>query len=140
MAETDRIAELARRVRALEDAREIEALHHRYVRCLADRDWQGCADCYADDAYVLSSPVIHVDGDQAIREWTWHRHHCEFRTSFGTMRIWGPWSEGRYRCEYARIDGDWKFTRVWFRVVAPDSDDELVSMRPGQSVARPGRG
>lgn len=64
MAETDRIAELERRVRAPEDAREIEALHHRYVRCLADRAWQGCADCYADDAYVLSSPVIHVDGDQ----------------------------------------------------------------------------
>ena len=64
---------------------------------------------------------------------------CEFGNSFGTMRIWGPWSEGRYRCGYAR-NGDWNFTRVWFRVVAPDSDDELASMRRGQVVGRPGRG
>ncbi|MQA85256.1 MAG: hypothetical protein GEV03_11680 [Streptosporangiales bacterium] len=96
--DSDRLDEIERRLRVLEDIKEIEYLQHRYVRCLADRDWQGCVDCYADDAvcdirthgvkrgkkeieqlilgelasmvksrdaYVLSSPIIHVDGDRA---------------------------------------------------------------------------
>jgi hypothetical protein len=80
------------------------------------------------DGYILSSPSIKVTGDTAYGEWTWHRLQCEFRTSFGMMRVWGPWSEGMYKCHYARINGEWKIKDLWFRVIRPDSDDELAAL------------
>jgi len=83
------------------------------------------------DGYVLSSPSITVSGDAAYGEWTWHRMQCEFRTSFGMMRVWGPWTEGKYKCHYARINGEWKIKDLWFRVLRPDSDDELAALPAG---------
>ena len=75
--------------------------------------------------YVLSSPVIHVDGDSATGEWTWHRYLCEFPVMGAQLRVPGPWLEGRYRCEYVRQDGRWRFSGMWFRVVLPDRDPEV---------------
>jgi ketosteroid isomerase-like protein len=72
--------------------------------------------------YVLSSPVIHVDGDRATGRWTWHRYLCEFPVMGAQLRVPGPWMEGRYTCEYVRRDGRWLFSGMWFRVVLPDSD------------------
>lgn len=165
-----RLEELERRLASLEDVKSIQELQHRYIRCLADRDWQGCLDCYSDDAvcdlrahgilrgraqiadlilgelpnvvrthdaYVLSSPEIEVDGDHARGTWTWHRHQCEFRTSFGLQRVWGPWSEGRYRCEYVRERGEWRMSHVWFRVVSPDTDEQLAALAPDSVIGRP---
>jgi hypothetical protein len=82
------------------------------------------------DGYVLSSPVIDLElgSDHAYGEWTWHRHICEFRTTGGYMRVWGPWLEGRYKCHYERVDGTWKFKDMWFRVVLPDPDPEKDEM------------
>lgn len=77
--------------------------------------------------YVLSSPDIVVEGDRARGTWTWHRLFCEFPTATGMLRVWGPWYEGRYRCEYLREDGRWKFARVHFRVVLPDADAQPPS-------------
>lgn len=88
------------------------------------------------DAYVLSSPVIMVDGDHATGEWTWHRHYCELLTRQGAaINVWGPWMEGRYRCEYIRRDGQWKFIHLWFRTVAPDpdADQRLKAQRAQQA-------
>lgn len=81
------------------------------------------------DGYILSSPVISVDGDSATGEWIWHRLQSDFHTALGTMRVWGPWSEGKYVCEYRRSDGVWRISRLWFRVHAPDSDDELLAAK-----------
>lgn len=158
-----RIEKLEKRLDELESVREIEKLQQQYVRDLAERNWQGIADAYSDDAicdirlhgvhhgkdsiekmfasdlqdvvvsndgYVLSSPDITVDGDTAYGEWIWHRFQCEFKTAFGMMRIWGPWSEGLYKCHYARIDGVWKIQNLWFRVLRPDADDEVVAQSP----------
>ncbi len=86
------------------------------------------------DGYVLCSPSIRVEGDLAHGEWTWIRLQCEFRTAFGLMRVWGPWSEGRYKCEYARVDGRWKIKSLWFRVIRPDSDEELLAMSKDQVI------
>lgn len=154
---------LRRQVQRLEDIESIKSLHRRYIRKLADRDWEGMADFFTDDAvtdirwhgrtegkqqliedvfdelhtlvksadgYVLSSPVIEIEpgSDHAYGEWTWHRHICEFRTMGGYMRVWGPWLEGRYRCHYERVDGDWKFKDMWFRAVLPDRDPEPEEM------------
>jgi hypothetical protein len=91
------------------------------------------------DGYVLSSPVIEVEpgADLAYGEWTWHRHICEFRTTGGYMRVWGPWLEGRYRCTYQRVDGEWKFKDMWFRVVLPDVDPEKEEMDRRMGADRP---
>jgi ketosteroid isomerase-like protein len=74
--------------------------------------------------YLLTSPILQVDNDTAVGEWTWHRHICEFATPAGITRVWGPWLEARYWCTYARRDGAWKFTHVRFRVILPDPDEE----------------
>jgi SnoaL-like domain len=90
----------------------------------------------AHDAYVLSSPVVKVDGERATGEWTWHRHYCELLTRQGAaVNVWGPWMEGRYRCQYVKRDGEWKFIYLWFRTVAPDpgADDRLKELRSRQS-------
>jgi hypothetical protein len=78
------------------------------------------------DGYVLSSPVIEVDGATATGRWTWHRHMCEFPVMGGTLRVFGPWWEGRYHCTYRRVDGRWKFSAMTFRLVAPDRDGEVA--------------
>jgi ketosteroid isomerase-like protein len=159
----EEIDRLRLQVQRLEDIESIKALHRRYIRKLADRDWEGMADFYTEDAvtdirwhgrtegkqqlvedvfdelhkivksadgYVLSSPVIEIEAgsDRAYGEWTWHRHVCDFRTTGGYMRVWGPWLEGRYKCVYERVDGEWKFKDVWFRVVLPDPDPEPEEM------------
>jgi uncharacterized protein (TIGR02246 family) len=68
--------------------------------------------------YVLSSPVIAVEGDEASGTWTWHRLHAS-----------GTWEEGRYRCRYRRTDDGWRFAAMHFRVVAPDPDDTREETR-----------
>jgi ketosteroid isomerase-like protein len=77
------------------------------------------------DGYVLSSPVIDIAGDVATGAWTWHRHLCDFPVMGGTLRVFGPWWEGRYRCTYRREDGQWKFATMHFRLAAPDRDAQL---------------
>ena len=83
----------------------------------------------AKDGYILSSPDITVseDGESASGVWTWHRLQADFRTTWGPMRVWGPWSEGTYVTEYRRVDGQWKISKLWFRVHAPDHDEEFVA-------------
>ena len=73
--------------------------------------------------YVLSSPVVEVDGDTATGTWTWHRFNADAVVGMKQVRVWGVWEEGRYRCQYRRIDGVWRFARMHFRVVLPDRDD-----------------
>jgi ketosteroid isomerase-like protein len=81
------------------------------------------------DGYVLSSPVIEVDGDLATGAWTWHRHLCEFPVGGALLRVFGPWWEGRYRCTYRRDAGEWRFATMHFRLVAPDPDIEADEAR-----------
>jgi uncharacterized protein (TIGR02246 family) len=73
--------------------------------------------------YVLSSPVVAVDGDTASGTWTWHRFNADAIVGVKQVRVWGVWEEGRYWCEYRRVDGTWRFQSMRFRVVAPDHDD-----------------
>jgi ketosteroid isomerase-like protein len=83
---------------------------------------------HSNDGYILSSPDIVVDGDTGRATWTWHRLQADFKTSLGMLRVWGPWSEGRYETEYVRQDGEWKISKLWFRVHAPDPDEEMVEI------------
>jgi ketosteroid isomerase-like protein len=159
----ERLDRLERKLQRLDSIDSIKNLHRTYIRKLADRDWEGMADFFTDDAttdirwhgrtegkqelvekvfsvlhgmvkshdgYILSSPVVTVadDGETADGEWTWHRHVCEFRTTGGFTRVWGPWLEGRYKCQYRFVEGRWLFSDMWFRVVLPDRDPEADEM------------
>jgi uncharacterized protein (TIGR02246 family) len=70
-------------------------------------------------AYVLSSPVIEVEGDAARGVWSWHRFSAQ-----------GDWQEGRYRCRYRRDDDVWRFAHMHFRVVLPQHDDAPDTTEP----------
>jgi ketosteroid isomerase-like protein len=74
--------------------------------------------------YVLSSPVLDVTGDTAAGQWTWHRFLADGTVAGKSVRVWGVWEEGRYRCSYRRIPYGWRFSRMHFRVVRPDHDDD----------------
>ncbi|GAA4430908.1 hypothetical protein GCM10023169_34840 [Georgenia halophila] len=161
----DRLRTLETKVDELTSVQEIERVQQQYLRDLADRNWDGVADAYAEDAvcdirnhgrhegrenisamlsaelqpvvktrdaYMLSSPSIVVDGDKAYGEFVWHRFQCEFRTSFGMLRVWGPWSEGIYKVHYERVNGAWKIKDLWTRVIRPDSDDEIAAATDGR--------
>jgi hypothetical protein len=90
------------------------------------------------DGYVLSSPLIEVDGDEATGSWTLHRHRCEFTAMGATLRVFGPWWEGRYECSYRCVDGRWKFSALTFRLVAPDSDIEVGPPTPVRGASHAG--
>src|SRR4051794_35516423 len=45
-----RVEELQGRLSRLEDIEEIKQLHRRYIRKLADRDWDGMSDFFTQDA------------------------------------------------------------------------------------------
>ncbi len=83
------------------------------------------ADVPLDGAgYVLSSPVVDVNGDSASAVWTWHRFHSQAIVAGAPTRVFGVWQEGRYHCEYRRDDSGWRFSKMHFRVVRPDLDPE----------------
>ncbi|MGO2112400.1 MAG: nuclear transport factor 2 family protein [Pseudoclavibacter sp.] len=162
-----RLETLESKIDELTSVQQIHELQQTYLRDLSDRNWDGVALAYADDAvcdirqhgvhrgiesirgmfatdlspvvkskdaYMLTSPRITVDGDTAYGEYVWHRFVCEFRTSFGMQRIWGPWSEGIYKVHYRRIDGAWKITDLWTRVIRPDHDDEIANLPEGAVI------
>lgn len=87
--------------------------------------FQHMADVPLDGAsYLLSSPVITVTGDTATGVWTWHRFYSSGEVSGRQIAIWGVWDEGRYDCEYARVGGRWRFSRMRFRIVRPTPDSD----------------
>jgi ketosteroid isomerase-like protein len=73
--------------------------------------------------WLLSSPVVHVTGDAASGEWTWHRFLADGTVAGRPVRVWGVWEEGRYRCSYRLTRHGWRFSRMRVRVVRPDHDD-----------------
>jgi ketosteroid isomerase-like protein len=117
-----RIEELEQRLSRTEDIEAIKQMHHRYIRKLADRDWEGLADFYAEDA---------------VTDIRWHGRtegKAELLTVFeelekiigsadgyilsspviemepGADTAYGEWTWHRHICEF-RLSGG--FMRVW---------------------------
>jgi hypothetical protein len=75
------------------------------------------------DGYLLTSPIVDVHGDEATGLWTWTRLYCDHQNPLGmTLRVWGPWMEGRYNATYAKVGGRWLIKYLGFRSTAPDPD------------------
>ncbi|HEV7743174.1 MAG TPA: nuclear transport factor 2 family protein, partial [Pseudolysinimonas sp.] len=141
------------------------ALHARFVRAVADREFDSLASYFAPDAtidmrthgpkqgadeiaahfahmvtmplvgagYILSSPEVTVAGDEADGRWTWHRLYSSADIAGRAVRVWGVWEEGRYDCRYIRLNGEWKFAYMRFRIVRPDADPEGAPLPPRES-------
>ena len=154
--QVDALRALEARIDALESRESIEALHARFVRAVADREFDDLASYFSADAtidmrthgpkqgsaaiaehfehmvtvpllgagYILSSPEVTVSGDDADGRWTWHRLYSTADIAGRPVQVWGVWEEGRYDCRYVRVDGEWKFAYMRFRIVRPDPDPE----------------
>ncbi len=133
--------ELARRLQTLEDIEQIKNLQHQYIFYLLNNQWKEMAECFTEDAYAniwrhgahkgkseiyrlftekiarvnpadrprdahfTIMPIITVDGDKAKGQWMLYIFNG------GTA---GRYAQGRYDCEYAKVDGKWKFSKlVW---------------------------
>jgi ketosteroid isomerase-like protein len=135
------LEEMEKRVGVLEDIEAIKKMHREYVYALASQQWDDMLDCFADDGvadiwnhgprkgkkeienlfksfegkilpthgHLVTQPVINVDGEKAEGHWILY------------LFLPGPeveWFQGRYDCNYVKIDGKWKFsylkyTRPW---------------------------
>jgi hypothetical protein len=55
-----------------------------------------------DEGHILAQPVIEIDGDNAKGHWI----------MFVFMKEPMGWRQCRYDCEYARENGEWKFSSM----------------------------
>jgi len=134
--------QIERRLRAVEATQEILNLHNEYLFYLNQKQWRAMADCFTEDAaadihqkrkgredifrlftdviaklnagksrdvHFAVQPVIQVDGDQAKGHWLIYIFISDAET--GNARRWIP---GRYDCEYARVEGKWKFSSLTY--------------------------
>jgi len=139
---------------ALED---IKALMARRVRCIDEKDWDGFAACYTEDAVshsMSSAPGGNVTGRQQIGEWlakalegitTVHQVHLpeiEFVEEDTAKAIWPlndvlSWEKdgqrrwmhgyGHYRQTIVRIDGRWLIREHHLTRLLVDSGSEPLA-------------
>ncbi len=130
--------ELLKRLTALEDLEAIRRLHQEYISCLDNLEFDRALDFFTDDAevevrnsgvlkgkknfariyvevlakrkerhdgHLAVQPVLTVDGDTARGHWTIY------------MLLSVPeidWVQGRNDCEYRKVDGAWKISKLKF--------------------------
>ena len=131
-----KIEKLEKKVRELEDLEEIKMMHREYLFYISNLEFDKALDCFTDDivsdvanygviqgkeavtkffkeviyknvatsrdAHFTGQAVIELDGDKAKGHWMFYR--------FLGRPAAQVWVQGRYDCEYARVDGQWKFS------------------------------
>ena len=140
------LAELERRLGALEDIEAIKQLKYRYWRHLDLKQWDELARCFAADATVcyssgkyeftgvaaimqfLSQSLGHERGSVTIH----HGHHPEIEllsaaSARGTWALYnymfnlkqnrGIRIGAYYDDRYVKLDGDWKFEHIGYRYI-----------------------
>jgi ketosteroid isomerase-like protein len=135
----------------LDDIEEIRQLKYRYFRCLDSKDWEGLADCLAQDcSAAYDSGKYSYQGRDAIMEFLsgslgsseivslHHGHHPEIELT-GSDSARGTWyledylvfveADARlrgaafYHDEYRRVDGSWKISRTGYVRTFEESND-----------------
>ncbi len=135
--------ELEKRVRVLEDIEAIKQFHINYVYLLCNLQWDDMVECFAEDAtmellgegvvrgkkeiggvfrnvlaervkrndgHFVGQPIITVNGDRAKGRWILYLFFAEPEVR---------WLQGRQDCEYVRVNGEWKFSKVKFTAPWP---------------------
>lgn len=135
--------ELEKRVKVLEDIEAIKKFHINYVYLLCNLQWDDMVDCFAEnatmelldqgvvkgkkeiggvfrnvlaervkrnDGHFVGQPIINVEGDKAKGQWILYLFFAE-----PEVRL----LQGRQDCEYIRVKGEWKFSKVKFTAPWP---------------------
>ena len=142
------LEEIERRLVTLEDVEKIKQLHQHYINLMDDLRYEEVLDMFTEDAtlevrnfgvkrgraemaevyldilaknrgdirydgHMAIQPEIMVDGDTAQGTWLIY-------ILFSKPEI--AWVQGKNECEYRRIDGKWKISKLKFtRTLASDS-------------------
>ena len=132
------LQELERRVRAIEDLEDIKKMQRYYMSCLDNLQFSKALDLFTEDAevevrnsgvlkgkksfsqiylgtlakrterhegHLVGQPVITVDGDRAAGYWMVYMF-------FSVPTV--EWVQGRNDCEYVKVNGKWKFSKLKF--------------------------
>ena len=132
------IEALEKRVRALEDMEEIRKMHRDYMSCHDSLEFEKALTFFTDDAevevwksgvmkgrenysklftgflarrkerhdgHLVGQPMLTVDGDTAKGTWIVY-------IFFSVPNI--EWVQGRHDCEYVKVNGEWKFSKLKF--------------------------
>ena len=67
--------------------------------------------------HFVNQPVISVDGDKATGHWLLYIFIFHAQTPTGPSY---KWVQGRYDCEYVKVNGKWKFSFVKFKEPWPE--------------------
>ena len=141
------IEDLEKRVQALEDAEEIKKLHQKYIDLMDNLKYEEVLDLFTEnakvevrnlgvkkgkkelreiyidvlaknrgnerfDGHMAVEPDITVNGDTA--EGTWLIYMLFSRPEL-------QWVQGRNECEYKKVKGEWKISKLKFtRTLASD--------------------
>jgi len=118
-----RIEKLEQGLRRVEDIEEIKALHRRYIRKLADRDWDGMADFFTEDAVTDIRWHGRTVGKQQLIEKVFDDLHGLVKSRDGYILsspvieiepgadvAQGEWTWHRHICEFRMSGG---YMRVW---------------------------
>jgi hypothetical protein len=132
------IKELEKRLTAVEDLEKIKHLHYYYMSCMDNLKFADAAACFTDDAevevrnsgvmkgrenfnkiylgtlakrterhdgHLASQPDITVEGNKAQGHWTIYMF-------FSVPAV--EWVQGRNDCEYTKMNGQWKISKLKF--------------------------
>ena len=129
---TDELTEMEKRLQTLEDVESIKKLKARYWYCVDNKEWDGIAACYAEDAEFECPRLGKLEGGRIIAGvlrkvmkniQTAHHGHCPEIEITGEGTATGRWTfndyvktkdngffrgYGYYKDEYIRVDGSWK--------------------------------
>jgi ketosteroid isomerase-like protein len=125
------------RLARIEDRIAIAELRHEYCYRADDRDWDGFAALFTEDAHLDFGPVGTFDGRASVRRFAEeivgsehpflvHMLHnpvidVDGDTATGQWYVEVPctfadgsagWIQGRYDDTYRRVDGEWRFAEV----------------------------
>ncbi|HSW57836.1 MAG TPA: nuclear transport factor 2 family protein [Dehalococcoidales bacterium] len=154
--------DLGTRIQRLEDLEAIRNLHRDYIFWLNNREWDKIVDCFAVDAQIqvfyhsradgiaqirklffdeistintgkgrdahfTTMPVIRVEGTKASGHWMLYIMISDAVTGQPQKIL-----QGRYECEYEKLAGHWKYSKVcwvcpWPRT--PESKPTLEDVR-----------
>lgn len=118
-----RLAEMERRLERFEDLEAVKNLHRTYIRKLADRDWEGMADMFCEDAVTDIRWHGRTTSRQELAERVFAELHTVARSNDGYIlsspvievaddgqTAYGEWTWHRHICEFRTFGG---YTRVW---------------------------
>jgi hypothetical protein len=141
------LEELEKRIKAFEDLEQVKKLHQHYMMLMDDLKYEEVLDLFTEDAevqvrnsgvkkgrkelstvyigilaknrgstrfegHMVIMPDLTVDGDSARGSWVVYM-------LFSKPSL--QWVQGKNECEYRRVNGEWKISRLKFtRTLASD--------------------